>query len=716
MRPVFALALSLMTLAAPARAEDLAQLQTALTAATASNWTAANEAAARSGEVAQSLVDWHRLRAGQGAFADYVDFLAAHGDWPGLDVIYRRGEAQISAATPTAQVLAWFADHRPETGAGALALLAAMEAEGQDIAPELDRIWRTMPLSEADETALIARYGAQLAPLHQARVFDLLDHFHHEAAARGLERITPEAAALARARIALQSGASGVDAQILALPPEAQEDAGLAMDRFRWRLQARRHDLARELLEERSTSADALRRPEIWAPQRVDHARALIRDGEWARAETTAARHFLEPGGAVWADLEFLAGYAAFRASAPDRALAHFTALEAGVGSPISLSRALYWQGRAHEAMGDDTAARQAYEQAATHQSAFYGQVAAERIGAPMDPELTIPGRAEAALPQWRRSPLRENSVFQAGTFAFAAGYPALGQRFFLHLSETAEPDDIARMARLTMEMHHPYYALRLAKRAAGRGAIYPAAYFPLTGLESADLGLPPELVMSIARQESEFNPSVASHAGAQGLMQVMPGTAQDMAARLGLDYDLARLTQDAHYNARLGAAYLEGLRASFGPSSALVAAGYNAGPGRSRQWTERFGDIRTAVDPVDWVEMIPFDETRNYVMRVTEALPVYRARIAGAPVALTPSHDLSGGGEIPAPRSRQLLPDADLLTDSRRPPREGDALSEAALGFDAFEESALAALAARVAAEAEAEAESGSENPQAVN
>ncbi|MEF9605581.1 lytic transglycosylase domain-containing protein, partial [Paracoccus sp. PXZ] len=313
---------------------------------------------------------------------------------------------------------------------------------------------------------------------------------------------------------------------------------------------------------------------------------------------------------------------------APDRALGHFRALEKAVASPISLSRAHYWQGRALEAGGDQAGADAAYAGAAEYQSAWYGQLAAEKLGLPMLPELAVAGRSEATLPDWRGSALRDNPVWQAGTWLLAAGEPDQGARFFLHLAETAAPEDIGRMARMMLEMRLPWHALRLAKAAAAKGAVYPAAYFPLTGLESSPLGLPPELVMAIARRESEFNHTVSSHAGALGLMQVMPDTARSMARKVGEPFDQARLTRDAAYNARLGAAYLAGLRERFGPSIALVAAGYNAGPGRSARWLGEFGDLRGEVDPVDWVEMIPFDETRNYVMRVAEALPIYRARI----------------------------------------------------------------------------------------
>ncbi|MFV0411041.1 MAG: lytic transglycosylase domain-containing protein [Paracoccus sp. (in: a-proteobacteria)] len=671
-----------LNLVQPANAESLPDATRALNAAGARDWARAEAAAAQSGPLAEALVSWSRLRAGQGDFADYLAFARDHADWPGMDLLYQRGEAVLNPDTPADDVIGWFSGRAPQSAAGALILVAALKQSDPDAATEKAKaIWTSMVMSPAEETAFYAANRAALSGLNDARVFALLDQGEIAAAQQGLPRMSAGARPLAEARIAVQARRSGVDDLILALPADQQADPGLAMDRFQWRVKGKLPDLARELMIKQSRSAEALRRPEIWAGPRADYARAALRAGNWAEAEALASGHFTEAGTEDFADLEFLAGYAALRGGAPDRALAHFQQLADGTGSVISQSRALYWQGRALEAAGQPEAARAAFAEAATMQTAYYGQLAAERIGAPTDPALSIPGRAEAALPQWRRSSLRENEVFQAGVLAFAVGQPDLGQRFFLHLSETAAPDDIARMARLALEMHYPWYALRLAKRAASKGAAYPAAYFPLTGLEQEKLDLPMELVMAISRQESEFNHTVSSHVGALGLMQLMPGTARDMAEKTGLDYDRARLTTDPYYNAELGTAYLRTLRDRFGPSSALVAAGYNAGPGRSRQWTERFGDIRSGADPVYWVEMIPFDETRNYVMRVTEALPIYRSRIAARPVPLTPSQDLSGHGIVPPPpRARQTLPA--VLTVSNPPPRSGDPLSPAAAAF----------------------------------
>ncbi|SMG24145.1 soluble lytic murein transglycosylase [Paracoccus sp. J56] len=646
----FALAFAL-SLALPARAEDAQRLSRALGAAAMRDWSAATAEAEASGPVARDLILWQRLRAGQGTWAEYRDFAARNRDWPGMALFWKRGDALLRADLPPDEVIGWFGTRHPDTLNGAMALIAALKkTDPQAARDEIARFWSEQALSKAEADVFLAAHGETVAGLHDTRLMRLLDQGEWQAAQVALPLASAPAQALGRARLALQAGQTGVDALILALPAGQRDDAGLALDRFRWRVWAKMPDLARDLMLERSTSAEALRDPAAWAGKRADYARLALRQGNWALAEKLAAGHFLSAGGDDYSDLEWLAGYAALRGGAPDRALAHFQTLEKAVASPISLSRAHYWQGRAYEAAGKTADASAAYTRAAGYQSAWYGQLAAEKLGLPMQPELAIAGRSTETLPDWRGSDLRENRIWQAGVWLIAAGEPDQAARFFLHLAETAAPEDIGRMARLMMEMRLPWHALRLAKAAAAKGVVYPAAYYPLTGLETRPLGLPPELVMAIARRESEFNHTVSSHAGALGLMQVMPDTARSMARRLGEPFDQARLTRDAAYNARLGAAYLAGLRDRFGPSIALVASGYNAGPGRSARWLGEFGDLRGGVDPVDWVEMIPFDETRNYVMRVAEALPIYRARIKGTPVPLVPTWDLTGGGMKPAP------------------------------------------------------------------
>ncbi len=219
------------------------------------------------------------------------------------------------------------------------------------------------------------------------------------------------------------------------------------------------------------------------------------------------------------------------------------------------------------------------------------------------------------------------------------AGEPHLAERFLTHLTESLSPQEQGALADFALSIGEPHYALMIAKRAATMGITLPRAYYPIMDFGIGDLPVPPELALAIARRESEFDPSVRSGAGAVGLMQVMPGTAREVAGILGVSYNASRLQDDPAYNARLGTTYLAELIEVFGTNMALVAAGYNAGPSRPIRWMELYGDPRDPnVDPVDWVEHIPFRETRNYVMRVMESLPVYNARLTGVtgPVTLT--------------------------------------------------------------------------------
>lgn len=667
----------------PALSESAVDLRDALSAASGGQWDIARGHADASGPLARSIVTYQWLRAGQGRFEDYQAFLAAHPDWPDAGRLYRLAEPLMPSTLSPDAVIVWFRGRPPQTLTGATALIAALQRSNPPAADiEIGRFWRETVLSEADELAFLSAHRAALTKDHAARMDYLLAEGEWRAAERLLPLLAWKDRALVEARISLQAGRAGVDDMILSLPDDQRADAGLALDRFRWRVRARLHDLARDLMLEQSQSAQALVRPDLWAQARVDYARAALRRDDWGMAQRLAAGHFLPPENRHYADLEWLAGYAALRAGDSDAALGHFAHLETVVGGPISSARALYWQARALEAAGNAAAAQDDYRAAARHQATYYGQLAAEKAGVAMAPDLALVGRGADSLPDWRGSSLRNDRRWQAVLWLVAAGDADLAQRFALRIAQDAGADDIIRMARLMIEAGATHHGLRLAKVAAQKGAVFPAAYFPLTGLEKMDLGIPAELVMAISRQESEFNPRAGSRVGAQGLMQLMPATARQVATGLGVSYDPQRLASDAQYNARLGSAYLAGLRDRFGPSVALVAAGYNAGPGRPIRWLYDFGDLRQGEDPVDWVEMIPFDETRNYVMRVTEALPVYRARIAGHPVAFTPTRDLTGDGIVPPPpKARQTLPET--LRESRQPPRPGDPLSPFAAAFD---------------------------------
>ncbi len=300
---------------------------------------------------------------------------------------------------------------------------------------------------------------------------------------------------------------------------------------------------------------------------------------------------------------------------------------------PIGKARAL-------EALKRPKEAQAAYARAAEFQTAYYGLLASERAGIPL--RMSVLG--QDALPDWKGAPFAKSSVFEAAVLLLRAGDRATAKRFLLHLAEGLDPRELAQLGEMALARNEPHLAVLIGKEAAERGVIIPRAYFPVTDLVPDGLAVSRALALSIARRESEFDPTVISSAGARGLMQVMPATAKLMAQKTGRAFEASRLTTDPAYNAALGAAYLKQLVEEFGPSIALIASGYNAGPGRPRNWIEQFGDPRRAdVDVVDWVEMIPFAETRTYVMRVAELVVIYRAKLKGAVGPVDISGELKG-------------------------------------------------------------------------
>lgn len=618
-----------LMLTLPALAQDAGALRRALDLVGAKNWTEAVEAAKASGPVGQDIIEWHRLRAGEGLLGDYESFLARRGDWPGLPYLRQSGEVAVARSTMPNRIKGYFGTGLPRTGPGALALIGAYRAAGDAAKAEAEavRAWRDLNLTAEDEDALLALYAQALKPAHEARLDRLLWEGRTAEAGRMLPRVSDGWRALAVTRLALRADEDGVDTKIAAIPAALTNDPGLAYERFMWRARKGRDSDAAALIIERSTSAASLGNPEAWVDRRAILARALMRAGDGKTAYRVAASHQLTSGN-DYADLEFVAGYVALQKLGDAKtALSHFRRLRAAVNTPISLSRAAYWEGRAHEVLGETEAARAAFAYGAEHQTAFYGLLSADRAGLPVDPRL-ITGDT---FPDWRQAGFMRSSVLEAALLLARAGDRTLSKRFFLHLAESLSATELGQLADLALSINEPHIAVLIAKQSAERGVILPRAYFPVSGLVPDGLAVTRALALGIARRESEFDPAAVSPAGARGLMQVMPGTAKMMATRTGLPYEVDRLTTDPAYNAALGSTYLAQLIEEFGPAITLVAAGYNAGPGRPRRWITELGDPRSAdVDPVDWIEHLPFTETRNYVMRVAESVVIYRARLAG--------------------------------------------------------------------------------------
>ncbi|WP_071673757.1 lytic transglycosylase domain-containing protein [Nioella nitratireducens] len=608
-------------------------LATAIEALGGRDYEAASEAeAAITDPVAADVVEWIRLRQGYGEMQDYTAFLARNGDWPGLPYLIQMGEQNIPETASPASVIAYFQGQSPRTGWGSLRLAAAFWAVDRrdDAMAEAIRAWTTMSLSRDEHDQFMIDWPLTLRRYHEAR----LDHLLWQGAEDQAERMYPLVSdgwqRLAEARLRLRDRRPGVDDAVAAVPADLRDTGGLNYDRFVWRLREGLTDSAVSLIRETSTSAEALGRPAEWANQRRILARQFMRDGQFELAYSLAANHFVDPDEDYvdFSDLEWIAGYTALRMGDADLAVSHFLRFQRAVESPISMGRAGYWLGRAYEAQGNSEAAAEAYALGARYQSSFYGQLAAERGGLPTDPAFL----GQEAFGDWRQADFVNSSVFHAAGLLLEAGNIPLAERFWTHLTESLSRTEAGQLADMALELNEHHIALMIAKRTAQDGNEIMRAYYPVVpDLLEFDLPVSDRLVHSIARRESEFDPTVISHAGAVGLMQVMPRTGREMASRVGVSFSESRLRDDPAFNATLGAGYLDFLIEEFGPNPVLIAVAYNAGPSRAERWMELFGDPRDSeVDVVDWIESIPFRETRNYVMRVTESMRIYDAMLTG--------------------------------------------------------------------------------------
>lgn len=631
MNPTFAritAALFLWAIALPASASDGARMAQVMAALEQRDFVLAEQLAGRiQGKIGQDIARWHRLRAGDGRWQEYADFLRRNADWPGLPLMRKKAEATLPEGLSADQLRAIFQDGQPQTGRGALLLASELRGDGANAV--IERAWARLPLTQEEREAFQARYPAITRAGAAKRLDTMLWAGKPGQAEALLPFVSQDLSRLAAARIKLQRNEDGVDQAIKAVPAKLADDAGLAHDRFAWRMRKDYYDSAEDLLRARSTSAKALGQPEDWANRRRLLARRALREGRPRQAYNLASQHFLS-GGSHYADLEWLAGYIALiHVKDPDRALRHFERFRLSVATPISLGRAGYWAGKAHETKGDLNAARAAYGFASAYQTSFYGQLATERARLPMDTRLG----GSARLPGWKNKPFAATSPFKAALLLRAADEHQLMQRFLLHVQESLSTEESAALSGLALEIDRPFAALKIAKRTARAGVILPSAYYPVIPLAQSPRKVPPELALAIARQESELNPFAISPVGARGLMQLMPATAKRVSNDLGLEYSLVALTENPGYNSRLGTAYLAEMLDRYGGSVLLAAAAYNAGPTRVDRWIEEYGDPRArGVDTLWWIENIPFRETRNYVMRVLEALHVYRLRLGQKP------------------------------------------------------------------------------------
>ena len=607
------------------------------------DWHLALDLAKKDGRLAQDIVEWHILRAQLGTANAAISFLKRNGDWPGLPYLRKRSEPSFLTASAE-QILEYFDEAEPKTAEGSLAYAFALKTLGKTKKANaiIRRAWQFYEMDERTLEYFQKHYFNEIHNLFGKRLYEMLWSDRLDQARALYPSVSTALKNMAITRIALIQGRAGVDLLLSQLPTKLKNDPLISHGRFVWRLKNKKRNAAADFIIEKSLSEKALGRPEVWAEERKNLVRNLMREKEFLKAYEMAANHHLEFG-EFYAELEWLSGYISLKfLKNPTNAQEHFEKFLFAVDTPISLGRAYYWLGQAYKAQGKIELGNKAFAAGSQFSTSFYGILSAEEIGIQDSNLFHFVGK----LPNWRGAEFRDNSVFEAAKLLFAAEEGDLAERFLTHLAETLAKDEVLKMTHFLEEVKKPHILVMLGKRKASQGISFPRSYFALHPMANGSYPIPPHLALSIARRESEFDPKVISPVGARGIMQLMPRTAREMAGKLGLIYDESRLVVDWKYNTLLGAAYLEELSARFSHNPVLVLIGYNAGPSRVENWIGLLGDPRKKeTDIIDWIEMIPFDETRNYVMRVSESLPIYRKRLGLVPFPKPFSEMLQGSG-----------------------------------------------------------------------
>lgn len=593
--------------------------------------------------VAAKLIEWVVLRAENDDFdfQRYAGFAAANPGWPNITQFRRKAEAALwQNGVNDAVIRRYFASNKPLTAKGKLAYARALLAQGdRAMAQQYVRdAWRNDALTADMERQVLDSFGPLLnGGDHKARLNQRLYSDDTDQALRAAQKLGASQVALVQARAAVMGKSSRAKALLDAVPADARNDAIYLFTRAQW---LRRNDKVAEAAQAMMAAPTNVEDPDEWWAERRLLARKLLDEGD-ARTAFRIARDAAMPvkEGARVEHL-FTAGWIAFRfLNDPATAKPLFARTVQVAEHPASLSRAYYWYARTAEALGQTGEAKTYYERAARYTTTYYGQIAHARLGGS---DLRIPG-PPPSHPQASRL-----EIVRAMDMLYAIDERDLVASAVADLADRApDPAALAAVAALVERREDARALALLGRTAVGRGLPFEHYAYPIAGLPRfKPIGpqIEPHVAYAIARQESGFNPRARSGANAQGLMQVLPGTAKLVARKNGVAFDAARLLNDPVYNVQIGAAELGDVIDTYRGSYILAFVAYNAGRGRVREWIARFGDPRDPkVDPIDWVERIPFSETRNYVQRVMENMQVYRVRF-GASHKLLIEADLRRG------------------------------------------------------------------------
>jgi len=606
---------------------------------------------------AQKLAAWYFYRAGayDAAAEEIAAFRASNPLWPNRDALDARVEEALFWREKNAKkVLAFFHERRPVSGPGKAALAGALMAAGKADEGKalLHEAWREHYLTPAIESKIKEQYGDALRPEdHKARL-DWLLVKSRKSDLKAIDRVVPlvdkKWEKSTQAQIARIKGEKSAGTLLNKLEGELKSDPAVLLARLQWARRNESDEIVWGLLRAAPTDARKLINSVSWWEHREPHVRYALNAGQAKTAYALAQGH----GGSLPAeelsDAEFLAGWIALRfLDDPKAAHKHLLTAAAAGGLPKHRARANYWLGRTELALGNKRGAASRFAESAKHTHTFYGQLARQ---------ITEPKAVQLALRPYARPTTSDikaftrNDVLKALAAANKAGLDGLVPLFFDDLARAiSSAPEMVLLCELASRISKPHQAVRMAKIAMNRGFPVEQYAYPdvLPDFQPLPKGpnLEEALIHALTRQESEFNPTVVSSAGAVGLMQLLPSTAKEVAKSHSVKFEKQKLTSDPSYNLSLGSAFLHRLINGYNGSYIMALAAYNAGPGRVRQWVALFGDPRDKkVDPVDWIERIPFKETREYVFKIMESAQVYRARLDQSSHTLQLAQDLHRG------------------------------------------------------------------------
>lgn len=623
--------------AAPPTEADIDLVREGLALARSGKTEAATDRRDRIRDAAgKKLVEWMILRSDDsaGGFSRYAAFVRANPAWPSVGMLRRRAEARLWQEKLDPQtVRGFFAGQAPAGALGKLALARALMAQGDRAgAQRLVRdAWRHDDFSAALEAQVLEEYGSLISRAdHKARMDERLYDDDHDTALRAARRLGAAETAIVQARSAVERKAKNAGALLEAVPPGARAEPGYVFTRAQWLRRNDRLGEAAQLMLSAPRDAEAIGNPDEWWIERRILARKLL-DEDNAQAAYRIARDAAAPEKENnHVDQQFTAGWIALRfLKDPNTAMRHFARINEFARHPTSRARAAYWLGRAAEAAGRGGEARQHYAAAAQYTAAYYGQLARARLG-----HDDIAVRPLPALSGVQRAAARNVDLVRAAELLYATGNRDLIITFVADLERVGDVGALAAIAEVCARHDDARGMLYLGKDALARGHAFEHFAYPAVGIPkfaALEGSAEKSLVYAIARQESAFNAKAVSSARAMGLMQVTPGTGRLIAKKHGVAFNEKKLLHDPVFNAQMGAAEIGSLVRDYDGNHVLAFAGYNAGRGRVKEWVARYGDPRNPdVDVVDWVERIPFSETRNYVQRVMENMQIYRARFGG--------------------------------------------------------------------------------------